>query len=108
LGHSQCSAILATLEQMDDRVAPSAPSLRSIVDRVRPALEPLLTTDLRDDPRALVREAVRANIRWSVNQLRHSSSLLQRLIEHDGLLVVGAEYSLETGEVEFLDAAAEA
>lgn len=108
LGHSQCGAILATLEQMDDRVAPSAPSLRSIVDRVRPALEPLLTTDLRDDPRALVREAVRANIRWSVNQLRHSSSLLQRLIEHDGLLVVGAEYSLETGEVEFLDAAAEA
>ena len=47
--------------------------------------------------------AVRANIRTSVDHLRHGSALLEELIARDGLLVVGAEYSLETGRVEFFD-----
>jgi carbonic anhydrase len=46
---------------------------------------------------------VRANIRTSVNHLRHGSAVLEKLIEHDGLLVVGAEYSLETGDVDYFD-----
>jgi carbonic anhydrase len=104
LGHSNCGAILATLEELGRRSEEQSRHLRSIVDRVRPSVESLLVTGLRHDPAALVREAVRANIRMSVNQLRHSSALLEQLIQHDGLRVVGAEYSLETGEVEFLDA----
>ena len=50
---------------------------------------------------ALVSQAVRANIFASVDHLRHGSQVLEQLIEEDGLLVVGAEYSLETGVVEF-------
>jgi carbonic anhydrase len=73
------------------------------VDRVRPSVEALLATDLRQDPDALVREAVRANVRVSANHLRHGSEVIERLILRDGLLVVGAEYSLETGVVEFFD-----
>jgi carbonic anhydrase len=46
---------------------------------------------------------VRANIRVSANQLRHGSDVLERLIARDGLLVVGAEYSLESGRVHFFD-----
>ena len=63
----------------------------------------LLATELRDDPDALVREAVRANIRASANHLRHGSRILEQLIHTDGLLVVGAEYSLGTGVVDFFD-----
>jgi carbonic anhydrase len=70
---------------------------------VRPSVEGLLATDLRHDLDALVRQAVRANIRASVDHLRHGSGVLERLILDDGLLVVGAEYSLATGVVEFLD-----
>jgi carbonic anhydrase len=73
------------------------------VDRVRPSVEALLATDLRHDPDALVREAVRANIRVSANHLRHGSEILERLIEREGLIVAGAEYSLETGAVTFFD-----
>ena len=73
------------------------------MDRVRPAVEGLLATELRHDMNALARQAVRANIRASVDHLRHGSEILEQLIEHEGLLVVGAEYSLETGVVEFLD-----
>ncbi len=103
LGHTRCGAILATLEALQGTVNDHSPNLRAIVDRVRPAIEPLLHTDLRRDPDALVREAVRANIRASVNHLRHDSPVLEQLIRRDGLLVVGAEYALETGAVTFLE-----
>ncbi len=103
LGHSQCGAILATVEQLRRPNEASSRNLRSIVDRVRPAVEGLLATGLGHDFDRLVAEAVRANVRVAANQLRHGSEVLERLIEQDGLLVVGAEYSLESGRVHFFD-----
>jgi carbonic anhydrase len=105
LGHSQCGAILATLEELQQPTDERSRSLRSIVDRVRPSVEALLSTDLRHDPDALVRQAVRANIRTSANHLRHGSDVLEDLQRTKGLLIVGAEYSLETGVVDFFDGA---
>jgi carbonic anhydrase len=105
LGHSQCGAILATLEELRTPTENQSHNLRSIVDRVRPSVEGLLRTELRHDSDALVREAGRANIRASVDHLRHGSQVLEELIHDQGLVVVGAEYSLETGMVEFLDGA---
>jgi carbonic anhydrase len=103
LGHSQCGAVVATLEQLQQPASHQSRHLRSIVDRVRPSVEALLATELRHDPEALVRDAVRANIRVSVSHLRHGSDVIENLIQTDGLLVVGAEYSLETGIVEFFE-----
>jgi carbonic anhydrase len=103
LGHSQCGAIQATLEELQQPMGHQSRNLRSIVDRVRPSVEALLATNLRNDPDALVRQAVRANIRTSVDHLRHGSEILERLIEREGLVVAGAEYSLETGAVTFFD-----
>ena len=103
LGHTQCGAIEATIDQLQRRTEDQSRNLRSIVDRVRPAVWSLLETDLRHDPAAMLHQAVRANIRMSANHLRHGSEMLEELIESEGLLIVGAEYSLETGEVEFFD-----
>ena len=103
LGHTRCGAILATLEDLARPEPSPSRNLTSIVGRIRPSVAPLLEGRLRDDPAALVREAVRANIRASVDQLRHGSEILEQLIESRGLAVVGAEYCLETGVVEFLD-----
>jgi carbonic anhydrase len=103
LGHTECGAILATLEELRRPTENQSRNLRSIVDRVRPSVEGLLQTDLRHDPAALVDQAVRVNIRASAEHLRHGSELLEQLIRDEGLLVVGAEYSLETGAVEFFD-----
>ena len=104
LGHSQCGAILATLDELQRPTEKHSRNLRSIVDRVRPSVEALLSTDLKYDRDELVRQAVRANVRASANQLRHGSDIVEDLIQNDGLCVVGAEYSLETGVVEFFDA----
>lgn len=108
LGHSQCGAILATLEELQRPTENQSRNLHSIVDRVRPSVEGLLATEFRHDPQALVRHAVRANIRASANHLRHGSEVIEQLLQRDGLLVVGAEYSLETGVVDFFDGTPEA
>ena len=103
LGHTQCGAIEATLEELQQPMNVQSRNLRSIVDSIRPSVESLLVTDLRHNPAALVQQAVRANIRVSVSQLRHGSEVLEQLIHKEGLQIVGAEYSLETGRVEFFD-----
>jgi len=108
LGHSRCGAVLATLEELMRPREKQSRNLRSIVDRIRPSVEALLATELRHDADALVRQAVRSNVRVSANHLRHGSEILESRIQGNGLLVVGAEYSLETGVVEFFEGVPEA
>ncbi len=108
LGHTQCGAIAATLDELRQPAALQSPNLRAIVDRIRPSVEPLLATALGLEPEALVSHAIRANIRAAADHLRHGSEVLERLAERDGLLIVGAEYCLETGVVDFFDGVPEA
>ena len=108
LGHSRCGAVLATLEELMRPREKQSRNLRSIVDRIRPSVDALLATELRHDPEALVRHAIRNNVRVSANHLRHGSEVLEPLIQREGLLVVGAEYSLESGVVDFFDGVPEA
>lgn len=102
LGHSRCGAVVATIEELLQRSRHPSRNLRSIVDRVRPSVQPLVEAQ-PDDVDALVRRGVRANVRASCNQLRHGSDVLEKLIQQDELLIVGAEYSLETGVVDFFE-----
>ncbi|MFV2067300.1 MAG: carbonic anhydrase, partial [Pirellulales bacterium] len=103
LGHSRCAAVLATVEALQRPTGSQSDNLLSIVDRIRHSVEPLLNTDLRQDSDTLVRQAVRANIGASVDRIRHGFKVLDRSIDDAGLVVVGAEYSLDTGVVEFFD-----
>jgi carbonic anhydrase len=103
LGHSGCGAIKSTLAELERPTENRSPNLSSIVNRIRPSIETLWETELRQEPETLVHYAVRANIRASAAHLRHGSQILEELIESNGLLVVGAEYSLETGVVNFFD-----
>ena len=103
LGHTQCGAVKATMNELQQPSDQRSPNLDSIVNRIRPAVEPLLEFRKDEDYELLLRKAVRANIRASANQLRHGSAILEDLIENDGLQVIGAEYSLKTGLVEFFD-----
>ncbi len=103
LGHSHCGAILATLEELEQPTASRSPNLRRIVDAIRPSVEDLFQASQGDHREDLVQAAVRANIQTSVDQLRHGSEILENLIREERLQIVGADYSLETGIVEFLD-----
>ena len=107
LGHSDCGAIKATLEELDHPAEARSPNLRSIVDRIRPAVQSLIEIAHIDrsakmDAEEFVDKAVRANISASVGQLRHGSSIIEDLTAKQGLRIVGAEYSVRTGIVEFL------
>lgn len=103
LGHTCCGAVEATVDDLTRPAGNQSLNLRTIVDRIRPSVSPLMDSPLRHDRPALLREAVRANVRVSVSQLRQGSEILENLVRNDGLLVVGAEYSLETGQVDFFD-----
>lgn len=103
LGHTQCGAVKATVNALKNPDKLPSQNLMSIVNRVRPSVEVLMQTELKDDDEKLCAHAVRSNIFASVNQLRHGSAVMEGLIEQGKLIVVGAEYSLETGKVTFFD-----
>ena len=103
LGHSQCGAVIATLDEMRRPASGQSQNLKSIVDMIRPALKDLLNADGTPYDESLVSRAVRANVVASADHLRHGSAVLEQLIQTSGLLVVGAEYPLETGVVDFFD-----
>lgn len=101
LGHTHCGAIDATLSELKQPSSNRSPNLQSIVNRIQPSVQTLLEGDLAHDEEKLKRLATRANIRASVSHLRHGSQVLEGLIANEGLQIVGAEYALETGEVDF-------
>jgi carbonic anhydrase len=103
LGHSSCGAIAATLEELHRPTPNPSPNQRAIVDRIRPGVEKIVARHAPQGALAVEHAAMTANVRASVDQLRHGSEIIEGLIASDGLLVTGAWYSLETGKVEFLD-----
>ena len=103
MGHTQCGAIHATIEAIAGDQGTASRNLMSIVNRVRPGIEGLMATELARDSVRLHREAMRANVRASVNHLRHGSEVIERLADEGGLAVVGSELDLSTGEVSFFD-----
>ncbi|WP_044890358.1 carbonic anhydrase [Myxococcus hansupus] len=104
MGHSHCGAVQATLDFVRDGKGAPSDNIRDIVERCR---EPVTTVVSAAGPKAdaefLMKEAVRANIRNSCDHLRHGSRLLEQLCQNEGMRIVGAEYSLETGAVDFFD-----
>ncbi len=103
LGHTGCGAVAATLDALQHPTDRHSSDLWTILDRIRPAVAPLLATELRENRDALLRQAVRAHVSAVATHLRQQSPTLRRLAQEDGLLIVGAVYSLETGGVEFFD-----
>ncbi|MGI9232254.1 MAG: carbonic anhydrase [Woeseiaceae bacterium] len=108
LGHSNCGAVVAALKELSLEQTHRSPNLRAIVDRVRPAIEPAIAAhgeNERDgkNMESLVEAAVRANILASVKKLLHGSLILEQLVDAGELVIVGAEYSIESGNVEFFD-----
>ena len=101
MGHSHCGAIAATLQELQQPKGVASPNLASIIDQIRPAIEPLKANPEGLDPAALQQEAMRANVHASVDQLHRGSALLESLAQNDGLKIIGAAYSIETGIVTF-------
>lgn len=103
MGHSDCGAIGATLDALQHQSEGISPNITAIVERIRPAIEPLLSDSGFLVSSQLIDKAVRANVKESVKQLSHGSKLLETMIQENRLRVVGAEYCLQTGVVDFFD-----
>ena len=103
LGHSMCGVVMATIEELERPSEKQSSNVLSIVNRIRPTVEPLFATELRDDPDKLLESSIHANILAATNHLMHGSQLLESLVQQGDLKIVGAEYSLETGVVKFIE-----
>lgn len=103
LGHTRCGAVEATIAELIQSVASPSRNIASIINKIRPAIESLIDKNAPMNADELMHLAVRQNVRYAVNALRHGSKIIESLIENDGLQIVGAEYSLETGAVDFFD-----
>lgn len=103
LGHSSCAAVRMTLDWVMDGALASAQPIESIQEAIRPAVADWVTAEDRLDADACMARAVRSNVMQSAEQLRCGSDILASLITEEGLQIVGAEYSLESGIVEFID-----
>jgi carbonic anhydrase len=103
LGHSSCAAVRLTLDWLMDGALASAQPIESIQEAIRPAVADWVAAEDRLDTDACMARAVRSNVMQSAEQLRCGSDILASLITEEGLQIVGAEYSLESGVVEFLD-----
>jgi carbonic anhydrase len=103
LGHTKCGAVMATIEELQRPSNNESSNVLSIVNRIRPAVEPLFATELRNDPHRLLESAIQSNILAATSQLMHGSQMLESLVQKGNLIIVGAEYSLQTGEVNFFE-----
>lgn len=105
LGHSHCGAVTACVETLVNPEQYYSPNLQSIVDRIRPSVynlhEIVTAGDKEVDMDEFINQAVRANVRMSVSQLKHGSRILEDMVNGGDLLIVGAEYDVATGRVNF-------
>jgi carbonic anhydrase len=103
LGHSMCGAVMATIDEMEKPSQDKSSNVLSIVNRIRPVVEPLFDTELRNDSEKLLEASIHANILAAINHLMHGSQMLEQLVQKGSLRIIGAEYSLKTGEVTFFE-----
>ena len=92
MGHQMCGAVTAAADSGD-----AEGHLPSLLKLIRPAVE-----TARTQPGDLISNAVRINVENVVRQLRGSKPVLEELVGHGALTVVGAVYALDTGKVEWL------
>jgi carbonic anhydrase len=100
MGHTRCGAVTATVREIETGAGSASKNIRSITQRIAPHIEQLLRAGGGE---GMLREAVRANVQASADHLRHGSAILEELVASGRLVVVGAEYELETGMVHFFD-----
>ncbi len=101
MGHTRCGAVSATVDALRSGKAVLSENVRDIVERITPAVAELVRAGKGNDD--VIGPAIRANVRVSADHLRHGSRVLEERIRAGRLVVVGAEYSLETGKVDFFD-----
>ncbi len=105
MGHTHCGAIEATVRALETGEGPASKNIRAITDRITPHVRSLVRGDKAADG-AVLREAMRANVRAAADHLRHGSDLLEELVTSGRIAVACAEYEIETGAVALLDEAA--
>ncbi len=101
LGHSSCGAVKASIEEFHKPSAGLSFGLSDLLGRIQPVVEKELETnpDLKD----LESRVVKANVKAVVQTLLAESELIATKASSGKIKIVGAEYSIHSGIVDFFD-----
>ncbi len=103
LGHTRCGAILASLNEYIHTTDGLTPGIKSLISRIQPSVETVISQSDETSTNVLVDQIMKRNVEATVDTLRTESPVLAHYQQHEGLSIIGAEYSLETGWVKFYD-----
>jgi carbonic anhydrase len=98
MGHEGCGAIKAAMDSKLHGIQHRSRIAR-LLENIFPALDDL---DTKLPPDARIDAGVEANVRWTVRQVLESPEM-QSAPAQDRIVVVGAVYGLQTGQVRFLE-----
>lgn len=92
LGHEKCGAVTAAVQALaGEHLEPE--KIQALVDLIEPGLKAI---DLKGERNGVIREAVEANVRWTLEQVKAIQP------NDDATRFVGAVYELDRGEVRLL------
>jgi len=103
LGHSSCGAVAATVDAVVSSSPALSPGLDSLISTITPAVKTVMANNTNLDTETLIARSIQENVRNSVKELQANSEILKDILINDDLLILGAEYNLETGAVNFFD-----
>ncbi|MDP6386110.1 MAG: carbonic anhydrase [Planctomycetota bacterium] len=101
MGHTDCGAVSAAIAELSEPTSEPPRNIKGLMDRMIPAIKSVRPS--QDEDGAWMRQAVRANVAASLRGLLQNSAPIKEAVGAQTLTVVGAEYNLSTGAVEFLD-----
>lgn len=102
MGHTQCGAVTATLNNILNSHEISSDNIHDIVSRIKPHVYQIAQiSELTFEEKLMA--SVKANILASVSQLASSSTLIEQLVLTKKIKILGAIFELSTGCVHFLE-----
>jgi carbonic anhydrase len=101
LGHEACGAVKGAYDDVE------LGNLTALLAKIKPAVK-AVEADFPEDQRNskhhdFVNKVTEANVRITVEDIRKNSPLLAELEKEGTIKIVGAMYSLKTGEVRLLN-----
>lgn len=101
MGHTGCGAVRATVDYISDPSSIKSENIHDILGRIKPHIFSIAQSDSMSYDEKL-HNAVLANVRASVDQLSHSSRMIEELVISGKVKIVGALLDLHSGSVSFL------
>ncbi len=99
LGHTRCGAVKGACDNVE------LGNLTALVKKIRPAVdsENTIKTNRTSSNIEFVDRVAELNVKLAMNQILRKSPLIADMVNNKEIMLIGAMYDVETGQVDFYD-----